>query len=55
MDREKMKKLNLTPIEDLIDEDFGLEGTPERLEFDAGVDGKRLRICVGLEKIKPVA
>lgn len=38
MDREKMKKLNLTPIEDLIDEDFGLEGTPERLEFDAGVD-----------------
>ena len=28
MDREKMKQLNLTPIEDLIEEDFGKEGTP---------------------------
>ena len=27
MDREKMKKLNLTPIEDLIEEDFG-KGEP---------------------------
>ena len=34
MDREKMKKLNLTPIEDLIEEDFGKEGTPSRLEFE---------------------
>ena len=42
-----MKKTNLTPIEDLIAEDFGAEGTPTRLEFDAEVDafilGERLR------------
>ena len=39
--------MNLTPIEDLIAEDFGAEGTPTRLEFDAEVDafilGERLR------------
>lgn len=42
-----MKKMNLTPIEDLIAEDFGAEGTPTRMEFDAEVDafilGERLR------------
>ncbi len=38
MDREKMKKLNLTPIEDLIEEDFGKERTPSRLEFENGCD-----------------
>ena len=37
MKREKMKGLNLTPIEDLITEDFGAEGTPTRMEFDADV------------------
>ena len=36
MDREKIKQLNLTPIEDLIEEDFGKEGTPSRLEFENG-------------------
>lgn len=39
--------MNLTPIEDLIAEDFGAEGTPTRMEFDAEVDafilGERLR------------
>lgn len=47
MDREKMKRLNLTPIEDLITEDFGEYGSPSRTEFEAGVDafilGERLK------------
>jgi hypothetical protein len=47
MVREKMKQLNLTPIEDLIEEDFGKEGTPSRLEFENGCDafiiGERLK------------
>ena len=38
MTREEMKRLNLTPIEDLIEEDFGAEGTPIRMIFDAEVD-----------------
>jgi ribosome-binding protein aMBF1 (putative translation factor) len=47
MTKEEMKKMNLTPIEDLIAEDFGAEGTPTRMEFDVEVDafilGERLR------------
>ena len=47
MTKEEMKKMNLTPIEDLIAEDFGAEGTPTRMEFDAEIDafilGERLR------------
>lgn len=47
MTREEMQKLNLTPIEDLITEDFGAEGTLTRIEFDAEVDsfilGERLK------------
>ena len=47
MTKEEMKKMNLTPIEDLIAEDIGAEGTPTRMEFDAEVDafilGERLR------------
>ena len=38
MTREEMKRLNLTPIEDYITEDFGEIGTPSRDEFEAGVD-----------------
>ena len=38
MGKDQMKKLGLTPIEDYISEDFGAEGTPERMEFEAGVD-----------------
>ena len=55
MTKEEMKKLSLTPIDDLIAEDFGAEGTPERMEFDAECDafilGERLkeeRLRVGL-------
>ncbi len=47
MNRDEMKKMNLTPIEDLIDEDFGEDGTPSRMAFDAEVDafilGERLK------------
>ena len=38
MNREEMKKLHLTPIEDLIEEDFGKVGTPERALFDSECD-----------------
>ena len=38
MDKEEMKRLNLTPIEDYITEDYGAEGTPSRMEFEANVD-----------------
>ena len=41
------KKLNLTPIEDLIAEDFGKVGTPERdafeIECDAFIIGEQLK------------
>ena len=44
---ENNKKLNLTPIEDLISEDFGKVGTPERdafeMEFDAFIIGEQLK------------
>ena len=33
-----MKKYFLTPIEDYIIEDFGVEGTPEREKFEREVD-----------------
>ena len=39
--------MNLTPIEDLISEDFGIEGSPEREQFeiecDAFVIGEQLK------------
>lgn len=41
------KKLNLTPVEDLIAEDFGKVGTPERdtfeMECDAFIIGEQLK------------
>jgi len=47
MTREELQEMNLTPIEDFITEDFGPEGTPTRMEFDANVDafilGERLK------------
>lgn len=42
------KKLNLTPIEDLIAEDFGKVGTPERdtfeMECEAFIIGEQLKV-----------
>ena len=47
MDKETMKELNLTSIEDMIAEDFGEKGTASRMEYEAGVDafilGERLK------------
>ena len=47
MDKKDYKKLNLTPIEELITEDFGALGTAERdqfeMECDAFVIGERLK------------
>lgn len=47
MDKENLKKMNLTPIEDLIEEDFGAIGTPERdqfeMECDAFIIGEQLK------------
>ena len=49
MTREEMKRLNLTSIEDLIEEDFGAEGTPTRMAFDAEVDAFILGEQIGRE------
>ena len=53
--KEELKQLNLTPVEDIISEDFGEVGTPERdeleLECDAFIIGEQLkekRIKAGL-------
>jgi len=47
MDKKDLKTMNLTPIEDLITEDFGAMGTPERdqfeMECDAFVIGEQLK------------
>ena len=55
MDKENLKKMDLTPIEDLIKEDFGVVGSPERdqfeMECDAFIIGEQLkdeRIKAGL-------
>ena len=48
MDKTNLKKIDLTPIEDLITEDFGVVGTPDRdqfeMECDAFVIGEQLKI-----------
>lgn len=38
MKRDEMKRRNLTPIEDFIDEDFGKHGTPNRDKFEMNCD-----------------
>lgn len=47
MDKKDLKRMDLTPIEDLISEDFGVVGTPERdqfeMECDAFVIGEQLK------------
>ena len=47
MNKDEMTRLGLTPIEDLITEDFGAVGTPERITFDASCDsfiiGEKIR------------
>lgn len=47
MNKEDLRNMSLTPIEDLITEDFGAQGTPEREQFemecDAFVIGEQLK------------
>ena len=47
MDKKDIKKVDVTPIEDLITEDFGTVGTPEREQFemecDAFIIGEQLK------------
>jgi len=47
MNKSDMNKLNLTPIEDIIAEDFGKEGSDEREQFemecDAFIIGEQLK------------
>lgn len=38
MDKKDLNKMNLTTIEDLIEEDFGNVGTPERDQFEMECD-----------------
>ena len=47
-----MKRLHLTPIEDYITEDYGEEGTPTRVEFEAQVDAFILGECLKEEHLK---
>ena len=35
MTREEMNRLHLTPLEDLLDEEYGPMGSPERMKFEA--------------------
>ena len=47
MEKNDLKKMNLTPIEDLISEDFGPIGSPQRdqfeIECDAFIIGEQLK------------
>ena len=47
MDKNDFKRMNLTPIDDLITEDFGAVGTPKRdqfeMECDAFIIGEQLK------------
>lgn len=47
MEKNDLKKINLTPIEDLITEDFGPIGSPQRdqfeIECDAFIIGEQLK------------
>ena len=38
MEKNDLKKMNLTPIEDLITEDFGPIGSPQRDQFEIECD-----------------
>lgn len=55
MTNEKMKINGCTPIEDLITEDFGAIGTPERDEFERGCEafiiGERLKAGMTQEQL----
>ena len=54
MTNEKIKINGCTPIEDLITEDFGAIGTPERDEFERGCEAvQRKAIFLALRMDMP--
>lgn len=52
MNKADLKNSNLTPIEDLIDEDFGAVNTPSRTQFEAECDAFILGECLRTERHK---
>ena len=52
MNKKKKDDVQLTPIEELIKEDFGAEGTVERTAFETGVDAFILGECLKEERKK---
>ena len=42
MEKKELKSMDLTPIEDLITEDFGPIGTPERDQFEMECDAHNI-------------
>lgn len=52
MNKKEIKKINITPIEDLITEDFGTPGTPERDQFDMECDAFIIGEQLKVERLK---
>lgn len=52
MNKNKLEAMGCTPIEDLIAEDFGEPGTPERNEFDNCCDAFILGEQLKAERLK---
>ncbi|MFC2490253.1 MAG: helix-turn-helix domain-containing protein [Prevotella sp.] len=52
MNKKLKDDVQLTPIEELIKEDFGAEGTVERTAFETGVDAFILGECLKEERKK---
>jgi len=52
MNKKLKDDVQLTPIEELIKEDFGAEGTVERTAFETGVDAFILGECLKEERRK---
>lgn len=50
--KEELNKLSLTPIEELIEEDFGKQGTPERNAFELSCDAFILGEQLKAERLK---
>lgn len=52
MKKEEIKSMHLTPIEDLIEEDYGKMGTPARDDFELSCDAFILGEQLRAERVK---
>ena len=52
MQKMKRRSRNLTPIEDFVAEDFGIEGTPERIAFENECDAFIIGELLKEERLK---